>query len=294
MKISYKIVPTDSLELLSRNARYMEEPTYRRLVENIKRDGGLTSAPFCVQIDDKGERFKVISGNHRVQAARDAGINEILILYTDQPMTDSEMISRQLAHNAIEGKDDPVLLRELYDEINDVDWKEYTGLSEDQIRELEKLVNMTINPVSMSYMAVTMLFVDSEAKHLQEVFESIQKDLAGRDDVVYQNRMEDYNRLIEAMQEVKSAYNIKNNAVALMLVLDVYERHKDDILNVAFTERQEKDWIDLSLVLGTSRIPVEAAKVLNRAIDQMTARKEIKAKNRWQAIEYLSADYLGQ
>lgn len=62
MKISYKIVPTDSLELLSRNARYMEEPTYRRLVENIKRDGGLTSAPFCVQIDDKGERFKVISG----------------------------------------------------------------------------------------------------------------------------------------------------------------------------------------------------------------------------------------
>ena len=66
-----------------------------------------------------------------------------------------------------------------------------------------------------------MLFVDSEAKHLQEVFESIQKDLAGRDDVVYQNRMEDYNRLIEAMQEVKSAYNVKNNAVALMLVLDV-------------------------------------------------------------------------
>ena len=128
----------------------------------------------------------------------------------------------------------------------------------------------------------------------RRVIESIQKDLAGRDDVVYQNRMEDYNRLIEAMQEVKSAYNVKNNAVALMLVLDVYERHKDDILNVAFTERQEKDWIDLSLVLGTSRIPVEAAKVLNRAIDQMTARKEIKAKNRWQAIEYLSADYLGQ
>lgn len=217
-----------------------------------------------------------------------------MIMYTDEPMTNAEMVSRQLSHNAIEGKDDPLLLRELYDEINDVDWKEYTGLSEDQIRELEKMVNLTINPVGVNYSAISMLFVDSEAEHLDEVFKSIQQELSGKDEAIYQNRMEDYSRLLQAMHEVKTAYGIKNNAVAMMLVLDIYESHKEELLAVAFEDRKDSDWIDLSLILGSTQIPIEAAKVLQRAIDIMQARKEIKGSNKWQALEYLSAEYLGR
>lgn len=292
MKIHHEVVPLDQMELLQRNARYMVDDMYRRLVLNIKRDGGLTSVPFCVKLESG--KFKVLSGNHRVQAAKDAGLTEILIMYTDEKMTEAEMISRQLSHNAIEGKDDPLLLRELYEEINDVDWKEYTGLSDEQIRELEKLVQMTINPVGMAYSVISLLFVQNEAEHLEEVFQSIQKELTGKDDAVYMNRMEDYTRLLLAMEEVKSAYGIRNNAVALMLVLDVYENHKDEILQVALEERKETEWINLSLITGTNQVPVESAKVIQRAIETMLSRKEVKVTNKWQALEYMAADYLGQ
>lgn len=292
MRVHNAIVPIENLELLKRNARYMEDEMYRRLVANIRRDGALTSVPFCAETSPG--KYKVLSGNHRVQAAKDAGLTEVLIVYTDEKMTEAEMISRQLSHNAIEGKDDPLLLRELFEEINDVEWKEYTGMSDEQIRELEKLVQMTINPVGLAYSVISMLFVQSEFEHLQEVFEQIQHDLIGKDDGVYLNRMEDYNRLLTAMEEVKSAYGIRNNAVALMLVLDVYENHKDEILDYAIEERKENEWISFSLVAGTNQIPVESAKVIQRAIETMLARKEITVKNKWQAIEYMAAEYLGQ
>lgn len=292
MRVHNEIVSLDKLELLKRNARYMEDATYRRLVANIRKDGCLSSVPFCVKQDDG--TFKVISGNHRVQAARDAGLTEVLILYTDEKMTSAEMLSRQLSHNAKEGKDDPLMLREIYEEINDVDWKEYTGLNDDQIRELEKLVQMTINPVGMAYSIISMLFVQSEAEHLDEVFQAIQKDLAGKDDAVYLNRLEDYNRLLLAMEEVKGAYGIRNNAVALMLVLDVYESHKDDVLRDAFEERKENEWINLSLITGSNQVPIESAKVIQRAIETMLSRKEVRATNKWQALEYMAAEYLGQ
>ena len=50
-------------------ARFMRLEQYRRLVDNIKRYGCLTSAPFAVR---RGDRYVILSGNHRVLAARNA------------------------------------------------------------------------------------------------------------------------------------------------------------------------------------------------------------------------------
>lgn len=96
------------------------------------------------------------------------------------------------------------------------------------------------------------------------------------------------------MEEVKGAYGIRNNAVALMLVLDVYESHKDDVLRDAFEERKENEWINLSLITGSNQVPIESAKVIQRAIETMLSRKEVRATNKWQALEYMAAEYLGQ
>ena len=63
------MVPIGQCDLLEKNARFMRAEQYQRLVSNVKRDGCLTSVPFAVK---NGERFLILSGNHRVQAAKDA------------------------------------------------------------------------------------------------------------------------------------------------------------------------------------------------------------------------------
>lgn len=114
------VVDIEELSLLEKNARYMTNEQFSRLVSNIKQDGGLTSVPFCYK---EGDRYKVLSGNHRVMAAKEAGLKQVLIMYTDKEMTKSEQIAVQLSHNAIVGQDDPAILKELWSEINDVDLK---------------------------------------------------------------------------------------------------------------------------------------------------------------------------
>jgi len=61
------MVPIDQCDLLEKNAPFMRAEQYQRLVSNVKRDGCLTSVPFAVR---NGERFLILSGNHRVQAAK--------------------------------------------------------------------------------------------------------------------------------------------------------------------------------------------------------------------------------
>jgi ParB-like chromosome segregation protein Spo0J len=48
----------------------MKAPQFKRLVENIRRDGVLTQLPLVY-------RGRILSGNHRVRAAIEAGLTEI-------------------------------------------------------------------------------------------------------------------------------------------------------------------------------------------------------------------------
>ncbi len=82
------IVPIEQLTLLDKNARYMPHEMFKNLVENIKRDNGLSSVPFC-WFD--GNTYHVLSGNHRVKAAQAAGLTHILILYDDRPLADANL-----------------------------------------------------------------------------------------------------------------------------------------------------------------------------------------------------------
>jgi uncharacterized protein with HEPN domain len=210
-------------------------------------------------------------------------------MYTDEEMTDAEFISRQLSHNAITGEDDPNILRELYDDITDIDWREYSGLSDDVIDELEKYVGATINPVGVDFHYLSLLFVEYELDRLEEIFDSIQKELSGKDENIWLGRIEDYERLLLAVNETKNAYGVRNNAVALMLVLDVYEQHKEDLLKRCIDKKNKG--ISLSLIFDTMEVSGDVAEELDKAMQMMYSRSEIKKENKVEALEVLLRSY---
>lgn len=287
------VVPVEKLEFLEKNARYMKHETFRNLVENIKRDGGLSSVPFCM-LTEEG-KYRILSGNHRVKAAIEAGHDRVLVMYTDRPLSRQEQIAIQLSHNAIAGEDDPVILRELYNEIEDLSLKYYSGLDDKILEQLEKVEIGSLSDVHLEYRTVSFLFLPEERDRLLSTFERVKqnREIAGETVIA---RLEEYDRLLDAQAKTQAAYNIHNAATALMLILDVFERHQEDLQDGWLDEEgnvKHKGWVPLSSVLGTDMVPAEAARVIREAVEKMVSKGEVTAKNRWQALEYWAAEYLG-
>ena len=285
------IVPVEQFALLEKNARYMTHEMFKNLVDNISRDGGLTSVPFCLKRKDG--KYLVLSGNHRVSAAIEAGIKEILVLFTDREMTRAEQVAIQLSHNSIEGKDDLSILKSLWDEIDSIDLKYYAGLDDKSLENMEKLSQKALSEVDLDYRTLTFVFLPEEIERLDNVLE---KALACvKSDNIRVARLADFNRIIEATSKVKSAYGIKNMAVALDLVLSVFERHQEDLSEGWLGEDEEilhKGWVPLSSVLGTDEIPGDMAVILKKAVDIMISKGDLSSKSKWQVLEHLAADYM--
>lgn len=218
------VVPISQCDLLEKNARFMRVEQYRRLVENIRRDGCLTSVPFAVK---RGERYAILSGNHRVKAAKDAGLTEVMVLYSDQELTHAQQVAIQLSHNAIAGQDDLAILRELYDEINDVALKEYSGL-DDVV--LGKLNPPDLDPLSekgLEYRIVSIAFLPDEVERAEKLFAKVLEQATG--DRTWINRYSDYDRMLDLLTIAKEQAGVKNTATAFGLLLDLAEKHLDEI-----------------------------------------------------------------
>ena len=88
------------------NARMMSGQAMRRLTENLRRDGVLSSSPLIY-----GDR--IISGHHRVEAAIKAGIVDADCLSIEGEVDEGRLTAIQLSHNSLSGEDDPEVLRQM-------------------------------------------------------------------------------------------------------------------------------------------------------------------------------------
>ena len=84
-----------------------------------------------------------------------------------------------------------------------------------------------------------------------------------------------------AMVAVGRAYNVKGVTPLLCRMIDV----------VMGEVAAGAGRVYLADLFGAS-IPSEAAAVLKLALDKMIAAGDVTEKNRWQALEYLAAEYL--
>lgn len=221
------------LSRLERNARYMTGEQLRRLQENIRRDGGLTSVPLIYIHDD--DKTEILSGNHRVEAAIAAGIEEGWVMEIVTRLTPERRVAIQLAHNAITGQDDPSLLKALYDEL-DLDWKLYSGLTDDAFK-MDPLDISGLSLAGPTYEEITLLFLPEQADTFREAMQKFGKRKPTGDR--YAAALEDWERLFDTIVKVKDTYKIMNTAIALRRIIDLATERLDQLEEISETPKVE-------------------------------------------------------
>jgi ParB-like chromosome segregation protein Spo0J len=108
------MVPVDRCDMLRRNPQYLTPAMMDAMVKSIKRDGFL--APILVR-PRKGGRYEVVSGNHRLMAAREAGLTEVPAVVAK--MDDKQVQRAAVNLNTIHGDPTPELLAPFLAEMPD-------------------------------------------------------------------------------------------------------------------------------------------------------------------------------
>ena len=212
------VAPSDCIEQ-EKNARYFAPEVFKQLVDNIKSDGRLESIPLCYQTeeDKKNGKYHIISGHHRVGAAKQAGLEWIMI-FVIHPKDKDEIIAKQLSHNSLVGKDDKVILFELFEEIKKIEQKIASGISS----EVEKISYTSLNFHLGNFKQFILLFSSGE----DEKFDDLMKELENttsfkQDDIVHIVDNKTFDKFADNLRKIKKTENIKNNAVAFSRMIDI-------------------------------------------------------------------------
>jgi hypothetical protein len=223
-----EMVTPGELKLLEKNARYMKAEQFQNLVENVKKDGNLSSLPLCYR--EKDGKLRVLSGNHRVMAARQVGVEQVLVMVVGDEKDADERLAIQLSHNAIAGQDDLVTLKELWEAITDVQAKVYAGLDSDTVKALQGIQFAAIAEQRLQYKIVTFTFLGHEVENLDELMKAIAVAFAS--DVVYLATLEAYAPLYELMLKIKKHCLIKNTTAAFMKYNELAQIGYDQMVKV--------------------------------------------------------------
>lgn len=214
-KLAY-VSPTEECEFLEKNAHYMDKEMLDRLTANVSHDGFLSQLPFAMKRKADG-KFLILSGNHRLKASIKAGLKHILILFIEE-VDKSTQIAYQLSHNALVGKDDMRMLREIYRELETVEAMEFSGLNGLNFLDFEKINAPTINDGDIELTEMKFLFVESRAAEIREVLAALEKLRIEENCALVVGDFEPY---IEVMTEVKKAFGVKSVSVAFNKMVEI-------------------------------------------------------------------------
>ena len=216
LKTRSRRVKLRELALLEKNARYMTDAMFSQLVENIRRDGCLTSVPLVCETEDG--RLEVLSGNHRVMAAIKAGLEEVDVMEITTPLNRERRIAIQLSHNAIAGLDDPSILTELWADL-DFAFKEYSGLTEEDLAGITEIDTTPISVAAPKYEEINLAFLPEEKEAFVALLDRMQQAKTEARWLVA--HYDGFSRLFDTIIAVKSKLDIHNGAVALRVMADL-------------------------------------------------------------------------
>lgn len=150
------------------NAQRMNEKDFNRLVDNIRRDGCLTTTPLICENEDG--KYTCISGHHRIKAAIKAGINSANCIILKN-IDESTRIRLQLAHNDIHGEPDEEIVSILMNRLNEID---ITLVLDTNVKSAEEIIKeVDMNVPTFSY--INICLVDQSRSDLVDMIMTLEK-----------------------------------------------------------------------------------------------------------------------
>jgi ParB/Sulfiredoxin domain len=219
------------LELLHEqdlNAQVMKPEHFERLTANVRQRGQLESLPYCSRPPGQA-RIEILSGHHRVRAARAAGLERIPILLDTAPMTRSQKVAKQIAHNALVGESDRDVLAQMVALLDDVDDLLMTGLDESELPSLasEETVPLGIPAAAFEWRLMSLSFLP----HQLERFEELVDALDGQAELVGVVPVELFEPFVRAVQRYGFRQNIRamGTTIAQLTEIALAELAKEEV-----------------------------------------------------------------
>jgi len=216
-KWKVKEVDIKDIEGTEVNANSMTKKNFTKLCKNIEKSG-LSSMIACYLRKDG--KYVIISGNHRYKACVTLGYSKLNILYADEKdLTKDEIIAVQLSHNSLHGSDDKGILKRLFDEIDNIDWKEVAHISIDDL-EVEDMFSGSIVPVSEHY-RVGLVLYRKDMDLIEELFEIVKEENSNSDMVILADGDKTEDDFLDTITHVKTEFDIKSVSIAFGKILEL-------------------------------------------------------------------------
>lgn len=224
----------DSLREQDINARILPTSEHNTMVNNIRKRKHLESVPYCVLNEGKAE---IVSGHHRIRAAYEAGIREIVILLDTSGLTRSEIISKQLAHNRLSGFDDQDTLKQMFSMMDNPDDMLASGLSND----LMELPPVTLEPGITPNMATEWKVLNlTFLPHQYDNFEKLVSELPPSD-MVGAAGVDIFQKFLDATLKYSRLKDVRNVGMVLALLYEIAvlesARIEEEIVQAEIEER---------------------------------------------------------
>jgi hypothetical protein len=223
----WKVHP-DVLREQDRNARVMDTKTFQRLTENIKGNKQLESLPYCHKTVSPGgsDEFSIISGHHRIRAARKAGLTEVFVLVDDKEMTRAQVTAKQLAHNALSGTDDEQVLAELFASIDDVNAKLEAGIFNLNLQVKDFDVKADDLKFDFAYEQMVILFLRPEYQDFNALLAELDDELKNSTaiGICAYDQFDGYRDII---RDVSKCFNVRNIAAVMARIVAIVREDLD-------------------------------------------------------------------
>lgn len=206
---------------ISKNARYMSQTEFKRLVNNIKKDGQLTSVPFCVPDPEEENTLVVVSGNHRVKASVAAGLTKISVM-VGYGLSNDHVRAIQLSHNSIAGKDDLQILKEIFDEIAENGYKEYSFIDTSVFDELDKIDVDIVQP-SNEFINIAFTFFEPEISKFEDIVMELRNTTA-RSEITIPMPKAQYEIFTKTVSNLKKEFDIKDYGATIILMAELAQK----------------------------------------------------------------------
>lgn len=237
LKTEYRWVDPKTGKRQELNARYMEPAQFALLVENIKKDGKLTSVPLWYE-NPNGE-LEIISGHHRTLAATEAGLEQIMVEVILTPLSPERLKALQLSHNAISGKDNLAVLGSMWANLS-LDAKKYSGLTEDDLGEFGDIKIAGIGAQGIRYEELTLMFLPSDLETVEERLKTIKASETKVPNVKIA-AIESFEEFFDTVVRTKEITGVVNNALAFATMLELATQRLDQLEAEQAAEREAEE-----------------------------------------------------